>query len=35
MKLISMRICPYVQQVRVVLEAKKAKYDIEHIDMGN
>ena len=35
MKLISMRICPYVQQVRMMLEAKKAKYDVEHIDMGN
>ena len=35
MKLISMRICPYVQQVRAVLEAKKANYDVEHIDMEN
>lgn len=32
MKLISMKICPYVQQVRVLLEAKKVKYDVEHIE---
>ncbi len=35
MKLISMRICPYVQQVRLLLEAKKAKYEVEHIDASN
>ncbi|MBK34780.1 MAG: hypothetical protein CME26_04525 [Gemmatimonadetes bacterium] len=32
MKLISMKICPYVQQVRVLLEAKIVKYDVEHIE---
>ncbi len=35
MKLISMRICPYVQQVRVLLESKQAQYDVEHIDASN
>ncbi len=35
MKLISMRICPYVQQVRMLLEAKKAQYEVEHIDASN
>ena len=35
MKLISMRICPYVQQVRLLLEAKKAQYEVEHIDASN
>ncbi len=35
MKLISLKICPYVQQVRVLLEAKNARYEVEHIDGGN
>ena len=35
MKLISMKICPYVQQVRLLLEAKKAQYEVEHIDASN
>ena len=35
MKLISMRICPYVQQVRLLLEAKRAQYEVEHIDASN
>ena len=34
MKLISMRICPYVQQVRVLLEAKGVSYGVEHIQGG-
>ena len=28
MKIISMKICPYVQQVRVLLEAKKNNYEV-------
>lgn len=32
MKVISMKICPYVQQVRAVLEAKNLPYEVEHID---
>ncbi|NKB67482.1 MAG: glutathione S-transferase family protein [Candidatus Latescibacteria bacterium] len=35
MKVISMRLCPYVQQVRAVLEAKKVRYDVEHIEAEN
>ncbi|WOO39643.1 glutathione S-transferase family protein [Rubellicoccus peritrichatus] len=30
-----MKICPYVQQLRVWLEAKNLSYDIEHIDSSN
>ncbi len=28
MKIISLKICPYVQQVRVLLEAKKNNYEV-------
>lgn len=35
MKLISLKICPYVQQVRVLLEAKKINYEVEEIDPAN
>ena len=28
MKIISLKICPYVQQVRVLLEAKKINYEV-------
>ncbi|MEM7145338.1 MAG: glutathione S-transferase family protein [Verrucomicrobiota bacterium] len=35
MKVISMKICPYVQQVRALLEAKGAKYEVEHIQQGD
>lgn len=32
MKVISLKIFPYVQQVRVLLEAKGVQYDVEHIE---
>ena len=35
MKVISLKICPYVQQVRLLLEAKKIKYEVEDIDPAN
>jgi len=35
MKIISLKICPYVQQVRVLLESKKIKYEVEEIDPAN
>ena len=35
MKIISLKICPYVQQVRVLMEAKKVHYEVEEIDPGN
>jgi glutathione S-transferase len=35
MKIISLKICPYVQQVRVLLEAKKINYEVEEIDPEN
>lgn len=35
MKVISMKVCPYVQQLRVWLEAKNLAYDVEHIDSSN
>ena len=35
MKVISLKICPYVQQVRILLEAKKIKYEVEDIDPVN
>jgi glutathione S-transferase len=35
MKIISLKICPYVQQVRLLLEAKKVKYEVEEIDPTN
>lgn len=35
MKIISLKICPYVQQVRLLLEAKKIKYEVEDIDPAN
>ena len=35
MKIISLKICPYVQQVRVLLEAKKINYEVEEIDPAN
>ena len=35
MKIISLKVCPYVQQVRVLLEAKKISYEVEDIDPEN
>jgi glutathione S-transferase len=35
MKVISLKICPYVQQVRILLEAKKIKYEVEDINPDN
>lgn len=35
MKVVSLKICPYVQQVRILLEAKKIDYEIEEIDPAN
>ena len=35
MKLISMKLCPYVQQVRMLLEFKQASYDVEHIEANH
>ena len=35
MKLISMKICPYVQQVRLLLKTKRAQHEVEHIDASN
>lgn len=35
MKIISLKVCPYVQQVRVLLEAKKVPYEVEDIDPEN
>ncbi|MEM7393908.1 MAG: glutathione S-transferase family protein [Verrucomicrobiota bacterium] len=34
MKVISFKICPFVQRVTALLEAKKAPYDIEYIDLS-
>ena len=33
MKLISLPICPYVQQVRALMEVKQVSYEVEHIAM--
>jgi glutathione S-transferase len=35
MKIYSSPICPFVQRVNAVLEAKKLKYEIEYIDLMN
>ena len=35
MKIVSFKICPFVQRVTALLEAKGAGYDIEYIDLGN
>ena len=32
MKLISLKICPYVQQVRAMLEATRMPYVVEHVE---
>ncbi len=35
MKIISFKICPFVQRVTTLLEIKGAAYDIEYIDLSN
>lgn len=35
MKVVSYKICPFVQRVTALLEAKDAQYDIEFIDLKN
>lgn len=35
MRVISSKICPFVQRVTALLEAKGASYDVEYIDLGN
>ena len=35
MKVVSFKICPFVQRVTALLEAKGAPYDIEHIDLSD
>lgn len=34
MKIVSSKICPFVQQVAALLEAKNINYDIQHIEPG-
>ncbi len=34
MKVVSFKICPFVQRVTALLEAKGVPYDIEHIDLS-
>ncbi|WP_170330801.1 glutathione S-transferase family protein [Ruegeria arenilitoris] len=34
-KIVSFRICPFVQRVTAMLEAKQVPYDIEYIDLKN
>ena len=35
LKLISLKICPFVQRVAALMEAKKVPYEIEYIDFDN
>ncbi|MEM7130521.1 MAG: glutathione S-transferase family protein [Chloroflexota bacterium] len=35
MKIVSFKICPFVQRVTALLEAKKTSYEIEYIDLSN
>lgn len=35
MKIVSFKICPFVQRVTALLERKGATYDIEYIDLSN
>lgn len=35
MKLVSLKICPFVQRVAALLEAKQIPYEVEHIDFNN
>ncbi len=34
-KIVSFKICPFVQRVTALLEAKNASYDIEYIELSN
>ncbi|MGY0399507.1 MAG: glutathione S-transferase family protein [Ostreibacterium sp.] len=34
-KIISFKICPFVQRITALLEAKKIKYEIKYIDLNN
>ncbi len=35
MKIVSFKICPFVQRVTALLEAKNIAYDVEYIDLGD
>ena len=35
MKIVSFKICPFVQRVTALLEAKNVQYEIEYIDLSN
>lgn len=35
MKIVSFKICPFVQRVTALLETKGVGYDVEYIDLGN
>ena len=35
MKIVSFKVCPFVQRVTALLELKKAAYDIEYIDLSD
>ena len=35
MKLVSFKICPYVQRIAAMLEAKDIAYDVEYISLDN
>ena len=35
MKIISFKICPFVQRVTALLEAKGVSYELEYIDLNN
>lgn len=35
MKVVSFKICPFVQRVMALLEAKSAKYEVEYIDLSD
>jgi len=35
MKIVSFKICPFVQRVTALLEAKNVPYDIDYIDLSN
>ena len=35
MKIVSLEICPFVQRVTALLEAKGVPYDIEYIDLSD
>ncbi|WP_236701358.1 glutathione S-transferase family protein [Thalassomonas viridans] len=34
-KIISFKICPFVQRVTALLEAKEVAYEIDYIDLSN